>query len=398
MRRELEAMRRERAAASNSSAPAPARQEDLDAVNQTIQEIKDDVARSRNTDSRFTVVGDAAFGYSAVRHSPSTFFAQISPLVLWRPADRILVEAAADIGISTDPDGNSSTSFDLTIANASYLINDYIAVGAGLFVVPFGQYHNHFDPPWIKEIPDDPLPFGDGGIAPGSEVGAYIKGAVPIIVAGRGIKFTYGFYVTNGPQLITSDPGAAGSLNFDDFTDLNNNKAVGGRIGFLPLPNLEMGYSIQGSEPSPSGFGRTHALLQAIDLNWRQDVEALQGWFDLRGEYVWSRVSRATFDPKGTLGFGPTRFDNHRDGGYIQLAYRPAYVPNDFIRRFEVPIRYDFLNTPLISPGGNHEHRFTVGVDYWITPQAVLEAAYEWDRRTEGPSQNALLIQFGLRL
>ena len=35
-----------------------------------------------------------------MRHATSTFFAQISPLVLLRPADRILVEAAADIGIA----------------------------------------------------------------------------------------------------------------------------------------------------------------------------------------------------------------------------------------------------------------------------------------------------------
>lgn len=423
MRRELAVLRRERAGTNAPAAsPAPgtpgspgtpggpattepglslsrmARQEDLDAVNQTVQEIKDDLGRYHNTDSRFLLVGDAAFGYSSPRHGTSTFFAEIAPLVLWRPADRILIEAAADIGINTDNNGSSSTSFDLTIANVSYELNDYMLVGAGLFVVPFGQYHNHFDPPWIKEFPDDPLPFGDNGIAPGSEVGAFLKGAVPVTVLGRGMKFTYDFYVTNGPQLITNDPGAAGSLNFDDFTDLNNNKAVGGRIGFLPFPDLEVGYSIQGSDPSPAGFQRTHALLQALDLNWRPDVAPLQGWIDLRGEYVWSNVSRATYDPTGSLGIGPTSFGNHRDGGYIQLAYRPAYVTNDFIRRLEFAVRYDFLNTPLNSPGGTHEHRFTFGIDYWVSPQAVLEAAYEWDRRKEGGHQNALLIQFGVRL
>ena len=410
MRRELEALRRELAvappttagaagaAATRATAAPAARQEDLDAINQTVQEIKDDLGRYRNTDSRFTLVGDAAFGYAAPRHGTSSFFAQISPLVLWRPADRILVEAAADIGISTDPGGNSSTSFDLTIANASYLVNDYVAVGAGLFIVPFGPYHNHFDPPWIKEFPDDPLPFGDHPIAPNHEVGAFVKGAVPVTVAGSDVKFTYDLYVTNGPQLITTDPGAAGSLNFDDFTDLNNNKAVGGRIGFLPLPEMELGYSIQGSDPSPAGFQRTHALLQAVDFNWRPDVDALQGWIDLRGEYVWSNVSRATFDPTHALGFGPADFANHRDGGYVQLGYRPAYIPNEFLRKLEFAVRYDFLNTPLNSPGGTHEHRFTFGVDYWITPQAALEAAYELDRRSEGGHQNALLVQFGVRL
>jgi hypothetical protein len=31
----------------------------------------------------------------------------------------------------------------------------------------------------------------------------------------------------------TSDPAAAGSLDFQDFTDLDNGKAIGGCIGFL---------------------------------------------------------------------------------------------------------------------------------------------------------------------
>jgi hypothetical protein len=415
MRQELDALRRDRAAArppatgvsaevvpatgpAAGGAAPPASQADLDAVNQAVQDIKDDLSRYHYTDSRFTLVGDAAFGYNAPHHGTSTFFAQISPLVLWRPADHLLIEAAADIGIGTDATGTSSTSFDLTIANASYLVNDYLAVGAGLFIVPFGQYHNHFDPPWIKEFPDDPLPFGDNPIAPNHEVGAFVKGAVPVTVAGRDLKFTYDFYVANGPQLVTNDSTSAGSLNFDDFSDLNNNKAVGGRLGFLPMPNLELGYSIQASDPSPAGFQRTHALLQAVDLNWRPDVDALQGWIDLRGEYVWSDVSRATFDPTHSQGFGPIDFGNHRDGGYVQLAYRPAYITSDFLRRLEFAVRYDFLNTPLQSPGGTHEHRFTLGVDYWVTPQAVLETAYEFDRRREGGHQDALLIQFGLRL
>ena len=212
------------------------------------------------------------------------------------------------------------------------------------------------------------------------------------------MKLTYDFYVTNGPQLITTDSGAAGSLNFDDFTDLNNNKAVGGRIGFLPLPDLEVGYSIQSSDPSPAGFERTHALLQAVDLNWRPDVAALQGWIDLRAEYVWSHVSRATFDPRGTLGFGPTNFTNNREGGYVQLAYRPAYVPNDFIRRLEFVGALRLPEHAAERPRRQQRAPLHLGVDYWLTPQAVFEVAYEWDRRKEGGHQNGLLVQFGVRL
>jgi hypothetical protein len=94
--------------------------------------------------------------------------------------------------------------------------------GGGLFTVPFGQYHNHFDPPWIDKFPNDPLAFD--AIAPVSEVGFFAKGAIPSGTT----RWTYDVYATNGPNLIASDPSAAGQLNFDDFTDLNNNKAAGG--------------------------------------------------------------------------------------------------------------------------------------------------------------------------
>jgi hypothetical protein len=396
MRRELESMKRERSGVESAAPPASpsASQADLDAANASIQEIKDDIAHYQHTDSRFTIVGDATFSYFSQKGSPSTFSTIISPLALWEPTDRILVEAAADISVATDNTNNSSTEVDLTIGNVSYLVNDYLVLGAGLFVVPFGQYHNHFDPPWINEFPDDPLAFD--AITPDSEVGAFAKGAVPFTVAGKGMKVTYDLYLANGPNLITNDPTAAGSLNFDDFTDLNNNKAVGGRIGFLPVPNLECGYSFQTSKPGAGSFEHLSAILQAVDFNWRQDVDALSGWFDLRGEYAWSHVSRATYDPPG--GPGPLTFTNNREGGYVQLAYRPAYVESQFLRNFEFAVRYDFLNTPLSSPGGDDEHRLSLGVDYWITPQTVLEAAYEFDRRKQNPSTSGLLIQLGLRL
>jgi hypothetical protein len=392
MRRELEALKREKATTTPTTGAT-----DAD-IQHTIQAIRRDVRQLQEFRPGFdqlTISGDMSVGFSAQRHTNSTFSAGIAPLILWRPADKLLVEAGFDIGIGTDADsGESSTSFDLVIANISYELNDYTIIGGGLFVVPFGVFHNHFDPPWIDKLPDEPLPFGDGGIAPGSEVGIFAKGALP---AGA-MKFTYDVYLTNGPQLVTKDPDAAGSLNFDDFTDLNGNKAVGGRLGWIPIPEMEMGYSIQASEPNPSGFKRVHALLQAVDFNYKPELRSIKGVLDLRAEYVWSDVSRATYDPRGTLGFGPTRFGNYRQGGYVQVAYRPTLIDQRILRKFEVVGRYDWLTTPLGAPGGDHEHRYTIGLDYWLAPNAVLKAAYEFDHKKNGEDNSGFLAQFGLGL
>lgn len=338
--------------------------------------------------------GDAAFGFTAARHGNSTFDAGIAPLVLWRPVDRLLIEAAADIGVSTDGEGNSGTSFDLTIANVSYELTDHLLIGGGLFVVPFGVYHNHFDPPWINKFPDDPLPFGDGGIAPGSEVGFFLKGAVP---AGSA-KITYDAYITNGPSLNRTSADAAGSLNFDDFTDLNGNKAYGGRIGLIPIRNMELGYSLQFSEPNAAGTPRAHATLQAFDFNYRPLVRALGGVIDFRTELIFSDVSKQTYDADGSAGFGPTRFGNYRQGGYVQLCYRPTLAESKFVRDLEFVSRYDWLTTPLNAPGGEHEKRIAFGIDYWLAPNAVLKFAYEIDNKKVGRDENAFMIQFGLGL
>jgi hypothetical protein len=393
LRAELDAVKRERAASQPATATSGTTDADVEAQ---IKAVRRDVAQLQRLApgfDQFLIAGDAAFGFSVLRHTNSTFSASISPLLLWRPTDKLLIEAAFDIGIDTDAQGqSSSTSFDLTIANASYEVNDYLVVGGGLFVVPFGVYHNHFDPPWINKLPDDPLAWGDAAITPGSEVGIFARGAIP---AGP-MKLTYDVYVANGPSLVTNDADAAGSLNFDDFTDLNGNKAVGGRIGIIPMPDMEAGYSIQFSEPNPSGFHRVHALLQAVDFNYRPLIPAIRGVIDLRGEYAWSNVSTATFDPAGSLNFGPTRFHNRRDGGYFQVAYRPTMLDNKVLRRFELVGRYDFLNTPLQSPGGDHEHRLTLGIDYWVAPSAVFKIAYEFDDKKVGQRQDGFLAQFGI--
>jgi hypothetical protein len=369
-------------------------QEDLQEIRDNYKRVMEDIEHYKPGQSTVAIHGDASVGFSTQRKENSTFFAGVSPLILFQPTDYILIETAFDLSTSTDPDANSSTSIDLTIANISFLLNDALAVGAGEFIVPFGVYHNHFDPPWINKFPDDPLPFGDNPIAPNSEVGVFARGAIPI----SSTKLTYDVYASNGPNLIVNDPNAAGSLNFDNFTDLNNNKAFGGRIGFLPAPNIEFGYSIESSKVNPNKFEDVHALLQAVDFNWRQDVPALAGLFDTRAEWVWSNTDQATYDPDGSMGFGPIRFSGYRTGGYVQLCYRPTHADYKLLRDFELVSRYDMLRTPTSAPGGNTEQRATVGLDYWVTPAIVIKGAYEFDFKKVGPSQNSLLFQVGIGL
>jgi hypothetical protein len=359
-----------------------------------IKVLKDMADRNRGGLENVFIAGDAAVGFTTQKGTKSSFNAGVSPLILWRPTDRFLFEAAFSIGIQTDNTNSSSTSFDLGLADASFIVNDYLLVGGGLFTTPFGRYHNHFDPPWVNKFADDPLAFGGSAIAPAHAVGAFARGAIPISTT----KVTYDLYVSNGPNLITKDPATAGQLNFNDFSDLNNSKAVGGRIGFLPNANMEMGYSILSAQVNPDGFGTTYALLQAVDFSYKQTIDPLYGTVDFRTEWVWSNVDRATYDSNGKLGFGPLNFKNDRDGGYVQVLYRPTKSDIEVVRNLEFGVRFDRVASSLASPGGERENRFTLAVDYWITPTIVMKTAYEFDDKKAGENQNAFLVQLGIGL
>jgi len=341
----------------------------------------------------YVLVGDANALCTDLRHVGSSYSLDYSPLFLVKATDRLLVEAGLDLSVSKEP-GKEHLTLDkgLPHLNVSYAVSDYLLVGAGRFAAPFAIYRNHIDAPWVNKLPDDPLPFGDNGIAPGSVNGVFATGAFPV----RRMRFNYAVYAVTAPHLVTTEPAAAGSLRFDG-TNTFNFRAAGGRVGFQPVPELEVGYSLEGGKVSPDGFHqKVRALLQAMDLNYVRDFPSLRGKVTARTEWVWSHVSRATYDPTGTLGFGPLTSDNDRNGGYALLAYRPTHSDNKVLKNLEFVLRYDRLSIPSKAPGGGTEWRWTPGLDYWITPSTVLKAAYVFDHNTNGPDQSGLMIQFAI--
>src|SRR5438105_4329551 len=55
--------------------------------------------------------------------------------------------------------------------------------------------------------------------------------------------------------------------------------------------------------------------------------------------------------------------------------------------------RYDRFNQ-LHTPVGFDEQRWSIGLNYWVTPSAVLKLAYEFDVKNGGArNQDAFLMQ-----
>ena len=77
----------------------------------------------------------------------------------------------------------------------------------------------------------------------------------------------------------------------------------------------------------------------------------------------------------------------------MQLSYRPIRIENDYIKNFEGVFRYDRLNQ-LHTPVGFDEQRWTLGLNYWLTPSVVLKLAYEFDDKNGGArDQDAFMMQ-----
>ena len=292
LRQEVAALKKQR---QEDVADADDREKEMDKL------IKDVMTQARANSSgveKLLITGDADVGFTAQRHSTNTFSAGVAPRFIWKFNDQLAFDAAMDIGLD-----DSGATFDLVIASATYILSDYLVVGGGLFVAPFGAYHRDFDPSWINKLPDDPLVFSDNGLGPSSILGAFVSGAIPL----GPTKVNYALYLSNGPSLVTSDTdatggsvGAAGSLNWGNNIDNNNNKAVGGRVGFLPIPELEVGYSFLCGQSGPSDAGQNvNVFLQAIDLSYTRQSDLLLGTVSLRGEWVFShRLGRCVPGPQ----------------------------------------------------------------------------------------------------
>src|SRR5204863_671502 len=187
----------------------------------------------------------------------SFFNATFNPLFLWKLSDRLLFEGELELQLE-----GSDTSVSLEMAHISYLLNDYMTVSGGKFLNPMNYFVERQHMGCVNKMPDKPLAVYDG-LVPESMAGAQVRGGIPL----GPTKLGYAFFAANSPTLETNNPTGLGTLNSDNFDNLGNHIAVGGRVGFYPIPELEIGYGFQYGSVRPSGSGSSdvNALLQSVD-------------------------------------------------------------------------------------------------------------------------------------
>jgi hypothetical protein len=247
-------------------------------------------------------------------------------------------------------------------------------ITAGKYLSPFGFFQEKVHTEWINKPPNEPLvvsddPFSDGlEMAPTTDLGVQVHGWVPVGRYGS----TYSVSVNNGPRLDAgaNHPDDPGRLDYDNYKDNNHNKTLDGRFSFFPTPLLEIGYSFLYGQVGTenTAFSNAYAFIQGIDVSYADYIEMIRGRFELRTEWLRSKVS--------SVDFGQGSYDNTRGGGYAQVSYRPLGAKGSFLKNLEPVFRFDYADLPKGAPIFDQK-RWLVGLDYWPWPAFVLKVAYQ---------------------
>src|SRR5207237_8022910 len=134
------------------------------------------------------------------------FSATFNPIFLWELSPKLLFEGRLELELS-----GSGTNIELEYAQLTYLLNDYITLGAGEFLTPSNVFVERFEALWINKLPDRPLAVYDG-ILPERSFGFQIRGGIPL----GPTRANYSFYVANGPQLHVFSRTQACELQIQD--------------------------------------------------------------------------------------------------------------------------------------------------------------------------------------
>lgn len=320
-------------------------------------------------EDRLYISGYGTAQYKDFNESPSTFGFSFNPIFHFMLTDRLHFDSELEISLE-----DNETNVELEIGQIDYLLTDWLTVSAGKFLLPFNVFGPKLHPTWSNKLPNPPPLYkhGDnpGGFIPVmSDIGAMLSGGVPLF--GSESKINYALYVANG--IATPDLALASNAldyRFENWPDENSNKGVGGRVGFLPIPNLEIGASFLTSKTQNAG----RATLFGFDGWYRL------GGLELRGEYA--QLKRTGQGPNASV-----------YGYYAQAAYRLRQLVDEypslpsFLGRFEPVVRWGQVDDfqPL------NRKQLAVGLDYWLFESVPIKFAYEFN--SGQPNSDGFFVQ-----
>jgi len=322
---------------------------DAASLQDDVNRLKRDVASLKDTakapDSVVHLAGYGSAGFSS-RKSDSTFQVfSFSPIFHYQYKDLMLMQAEIEMGYNDD----GSTEAVLEYASLNLIMNDHAVLVAGQFLSPIGQFRQNLHPAWINKLPSKPLGFADGGAAPLTETGVEVRGG--FTPGGKGLN--YAVYIGNGPKLVEN----AGELEVEtegNSSDANKNKTVGGRVGYLPLHNLEIGVSAAAGKANLPGEDNRNYRVYDVDFAYQPAV------IELRGEYVQTKVDSLA---------GSAIPDEHTwKAWYVQASHK--FTPS----HWEAVLRYGKFTPPEKS---QELKQWAAGINYLFANNVIGKLSYE---------------------
>jgi hypothetical protein len=340
--------------------------------------------------TKFMIAGNAEASF--VMDTSKADFTDVAfkPIFLWHLTDRLFIEAETEIA-----SGGEGVELVLEYANMCYFVNDYLTIHAGRFLPKFGAYRGRLGESFLNRYAVDPVGFGDGGIGPMIENGIGVQGGIPL----GSMKMSYDFWVSNGPHLIdgTTDPENAGQFDYEAYGDNNKNKAIGGRIGILPLSNssLELGVSFENAAKSGdanTSFENTGVMMYAIDAEYFKNITPIKSTIRLIGEYKSQKVDETSYPVFEDPNNATYTFNNMSSASYGSFSIRPSLLDNKCLRNFELAVRYSQFDRPKEAAWGSDKllTQTAVGLDYWLRWNCV--AKLTWAKNSD--SDDLYVAQF----
>lgn len=334
-----------------------------------VQQLKEEVrvtranqAEWKTYDSKVHLAGYAAVGYTDKGEMNNDAFHQVqfNPIFHYGYKDLFLLEAELEMEIE-----EGETLIGLEYMTVDWFINDYVTLEAGKFMSPLGQFQQNLHPTWINKLPSMPVGFGHEGAQPTAEVGVQLRGGFTLDMVSDTSLMNYAVYVGNGPQLeIEEEDGEfeIHAVETEGFTeDEDDEKIFGGRLGFLPIPNLEIGFSRAFGEVGLEDEATRDYDVMSFDLFYRLKN------LDLRAEYVKQEVDglASSIAPEGQWW----------EAWYVQASYK--LLPT----KFELVARYGDLNSTHAS---QEQEQWAIGINYLFANQGMAKLSYQFNDGVTG--------------
>ncbi|MDH4188565.1 MAG: hypothetical protein OEV08_16385 [Nitrospira sp.] len=325
---------------------------------------------------------------------------------------------ASELEIEHGIRGTNDIEISLEFAHVDYLVHELVNVRAGIVLIPLGKFNLLHDSP-LNDLTDRPIVSRLVIPSTMSETGAGLYGT---FYPGRTGKLDYEVYFTTGPCGYNKDGSprvteAGGTKNSrqrkcasDDGLDINNGKAVSGRLAYSPL----LGVEVAGSGYYGNQSATSYNPLSIFAVDWTLQ----KGPFELIGEAAWAYArgnSRAisgncltTLDPcvglpTGTSLTGPSFSLNplsgppqRLQGFYIQGNYHfmPSFLTKLSPKRFgegstfTAVIRYDRVNLNMDNKAENagELEQISFGLNYRPIEDAVIKMSYQYMPKAFNPN------------